>query len=605
LLVDYDYDPAGRLSKKTLGNGVYSTYAYDAAGHITSLVNLRADAVVLSRYEYTYDLSGRRTSMITLDGTFSYGYDALGQLIRVEHPDGRIAVYDYDAAGNRTRVIDNGVETAYATNDLNQYTEVGDVTYEFDADGNLVSQAEGGVTTTYTYDIENRLIGVDSPDGLWAYRYDALGNRVGVTANGAATTYVIDPTGLGNVAAEYDGAGAVVARYDHGYGLLSRTDGIEAAFYTFQAIGHTSELTGADGVVLNSYAYDPWGVSLGKSETMANPFEYVGEYGVMNEGNGLTSMRERPYEAHLARFTSADPIGVAGGANLYGYTRNGPVSFIHPTGMEPILGPWKSVADDGRISVSPDGTVVRVQRRLEEPSRMDERWARYDREFNRWIDNELFMLNLRQDAIDRRLEWEYEIAKTAGESTIIALSIVLHPVLAPWVINTLHATSIPNIMHLLHVFWSSLPRASDPNDKLAPAGYGDDGHLQPDSTIAYTLRFENQPEATGPAREVVITDVLDPNLDLDTFELTQITFGNVTLTVPPGQSHYESVVPMTANGEAIQIEVSATLDKATRTLTFTLNAIDPSTGWGPENPLTGLLYPEDGPAAARVPSATW
>ena len=47
LLVAYDYDAAGRLSRKTLGNGVYTTYAYDPAGHVTSLVNFRADEVVV------------------------------------------------------------------------------------------------------------------------------------------------------------------------------------------------------------------------------------------------------------------------------------------------------------------------------------------------------------------------------------------------------------------------------------------------------------------------------------------------------------------------------------------------------------------------------
>ena len=49
-------------------------------------------------------------------------------------------------------------------------------------------------------------------------------------------------------AAEYDAAGQLVARYDHGYGLVARTDAAgAAAYYTCQAIGHTSELTGDAG----------------------------------------------------------------------------------------------------------------------------------------------------------------------------------------------------------------------------------------------------------------------------------------------------------------------------------------------------------------------
>jgi len=295
LIVRYEYDDAGRLSRKTLGNGVYTTYAYDAAGNITHLVNFKADGTLLSRFDYTYDASGRRDSMTTLDGTFLYGYDRLGQLTSVTYPDGHVVDYAYDAAGNRTEVTDNGVTTAYVTNNLNQYSEVGGVIYAFDLDGNLISKTEAGVTTTYSYDIENRLTGVTTPTDSWTYGYDPLGDRVAATHNGVATTFVIDPTGLGNVSAEYDGSGNLVARYDHGYRLLSRTNGAGAEFYTFSAIGNTSELTGATGTVLNAYTYDPFGISLGKTETVANPFEFVGEYGVMNEGNGLEFMRARYY----------------------------------------------------------------------------------------------------------------------------------------------------------------------------------------------------------------------------------------------------------------------------------------------------------------------
>ena len=66
--------------------------------------------------------------------------------------------------------------------------------------------------------------------------------------------------------------------YDHGYGLLSRADASgNPAYYTFQAIGHTSESTDATGGVLNTYSYDPFGMPLGRTDTVANPFKYVGE----------------------------------------------------------------------------------------------------------------------------------------------------------------------------------------------------------------------------------------------------------------------------------------------------------------------------------------
>jgi hypothetical protein len=78
----------------------------------------------------------------------------------------------------------------------------------------------------------------------------------------------------------------------------------------------------------------------------------------------------------------------------------------------------------------------------------------------------------------------------------------------------------------------------DPNDMLAPAGYGDAAYVQGDGSLAYTVLFENKADATAPARLVSVTDTLDENPNLDTFELTGINFANQTLPIPAGLSHY-------------------------------------------------------------------
>jgi len=38
----------------------------------------------------------------------AYRYDALGRLIEVRYPNGRVITYRYDAAGNRTTVVVGG-----------------------------------------------------------------------------------------------------------------------------------------------------------------------------------------------------------------------------------------------------------------------------------------------------------------------------------------------------------------------------------------------------------------------------------------------------------------------------------------------------------------
>ena len=334
-IITYDYDAAGRLARETNGNGTYTNYTYDKVGQLVNLVNYDSDGTVNSRFDYTYDILGRRSTMTTLEGTWQYRYDKVGQLTGVISPDGRTIEYQYDAAGNRIAVKDSGTTTNYATNNLNQYTTVGNATYTYDKDGNLTAKTEGGKTSTYTYDDENRLIQVTNPDGTWKYEYDALGNRIASTYNGQRTEYLLDPGGLGNVIAEYNGSGNLVARYTHGIGLVSRVDGSNAAtYYDADAIGSTVGLTGADGSYLNRYSYLPFGEDLVKEEKVANPFEYVGQWGVMDEGNGLDFMRARYYDSKNGRFVAPDPIGLAGGdTNFYSYVRNNPVSLVDPQGL--------------------------------------------------------------------------------------------------------------------------------------------------------------------------------------------------------------------------------------------------------------------------------
>ncbi|SPF44946.1 hypothetical protein SBDP1_520001 [Syntrophobacter sp. SbD1] len=108
--------------------------------------------------------------------------------------------------------------------------------------------------------------------------------------------------------------------------------------YHFNGTGSTAALTDMTGAVVNSYAYDPFGQILGQQETIAQPFKYVGQYGVMAEPNGLYYMRARYYDPTVGRFISEDPLGFGGGdVNLSAYVQNNPVNMIDPDGKNPVL----------------------------------------------------------------------------------------------------------------------------------------------------------------------------------------------------------------------------------------------------------------------------
>ena len=62
------------------------------------------------------------------------------------------------------------------------------------------------------------------------------------------TNFQIDPTGLGNVVATFDGGGGLTAHYTYGLGLVSQVSASgSAAYYDFNNIGSTVGITGASG----------------------------------------------------------------------------------------------------------------------------------------------------------------------------------------------------------------------------------------------------------------------------------------------------------------------------------------------------------------------
>ena len=105
-IILYEYDSVGRLCKESKGNGTWTTYQYNAAGQVEHLVNHAPDGSILSRFDYAYDGAGLCSGTITLDGQWTYRYDADGQLIYAKfQSDNPAAIpnqeltYQYDGAG--------------------------------------------------------------------------------------------------------------------------------------------------------------------------------------------------------------------------------------------------------------------------------------------------------------------------------------------------------------------------------------------------------------------------------------------------------------------------------------------------------------------------
>ncbi len=575
-IVRYHYDVAGRLEHKDLDNGVYTTYQYDAAGQLLQLDNYAPDDSELSHFHYTYDMLGRRTSMDTHYGLWTYEYDDIGQLTHAvldstdpQIPDQDIT-YVYDALGNRISTIVNGKTAEYTTNNMNQYTQVGDITYEFDADGNLVREISPEGTTTYTYDDENRLIAVSSPEGDWDYVYDAFGNRVAATENGQTTQYVIDPTGLGNVVGEYNGSGDLIAHYDHGFSLVSRIDAVGVlSYYTFDAIGSTSELTNLAGLASNTYAYTPFGESMLGLEVISNSFEFVGAFGVMNESNGLEFMRARFYHSELGRFVSEDPLRLfSGDSNAYRYALNRPGNMIDPSGLQSAydLEETQRRADIAQGGGLPSLLLYHYRDEIESALnsvgdwiiRIGEPTERFFCAFGDWA----------AKWIGRPFEW---------------LSDKVIHIITPKIPPTKPSNSEEDVENIA---------SEDPNEKTGPGGYDDAGYIVEDTLLSYRVDFENDATATAPAQVVAVTDRLDSDLDWTTFELMEIGFGDQLLAVPAGSQHFETTVPMSYEGVDFEVQIEAGIRSGTGEVFANFYSIDPDTGLPPDVTI-GFLPPED------------
>jgi RHS repeat-associated protein len=82
--------------------------------------------------------------------------------------------------------------------------------------------------------------------------------------------------------------------------------------------------------MIQELEYDEWGRVQKDSNPGFQPFGYAG--GLYDRDTKLVRFGARDYDPQTGTWTTKDPIGLAGGLNVYGYTQGNPVSFSDPTG---------------------------------------------------------------------------------------------------------------------------------------------------------------------------------------------------------------------------------------------------------------------------------
>ena len=306
----YSYSDAGRLTRVTYPNGAYIEYLYDASWRLKTVNNRKADGTLIVGY--------------TVDA-----FDELDAPTQISKNDG---IEPTVAAMNE----------AYSYDDNNRITSAGTATFTSNNLGEVLTRSKGGITTTFTWDttdLPGMLKGISNGTTTRQYDYDSLGNRIAATVNGETTRYVLDLSGeMANVIAETDVSGNITAYYIHGLGLIARVNASDntTRYYHYDRTGNAVALTDMASTVTDQYSYDvdPFAYNITRQGTTPNPFTFVGQYGVMDEGDNFYFMRARYYDAASGRFVSEDPIGFfAESINLFQYVGNNSMLAIDPKGL--------------------------------------------------------------------------------------------------------------------------------------------------------------------------------------------------------------------------------------------------------------------------------
>ena len=332
----YDYDPMGRLkSQRTIQNGTQTLHGKQ---------NPLAGGVVNRRY--AYDKAGNLIqSADQRSGVLNYVYDKIGRIQEARNSQtGRSETFAFDPAHNiLSDKTAEGKGKGSNVSSGNRLKEYNGIEYTYDALGNLIyRQLPDGENQYYQYDLENQLVRAEikKPAGnteIWTYAYDPFGRRLSkerqdklawTSTDPKRTHFVWDGTRL---LQEYTYKGSYTYIYtdQDSYEPLAQVfdnakDGKQyLAYFHNDQIGIPREMTDIHGNLLWYGEYTAWG-RLKKDERVYKnahqPFRLQNQY--FDEETGLHYNLMRYYEPEAGRFVNQDPIGLLGGSNLYRFAPN-------------------------------------------------------------------------------------------------------------------------------------------------------------------------------------------------------------------------------------------------------------------------------------------
>jgi RHS repeat-associated protein len=280
----------------------------------------------------------------------AFGYDALDRLTSAAGGYGSLT-YAWDAASNRSSrswtqggvTVTDTDGVAGSSNRLLSVSRGGQSrTLGHDAAGNVTADTRfDGTVFGYAYDGDGRLASV-TRNGLAeaSYGYDAFQRRVLKSSGGLTRHFLYDPDGY--LLAEASSAGAVITEWiwlgDRPLAVVADVDTASPRILWAHSdhLGTPQQLTDLAGNLAWDAVLEPFGELADLVVGLVDqPLRLPGQYA--EPLTGLHHNWHRDYDPSLARYLQPDPIGLAGGANLYGYAYADPVSWTDRDGRNPAL----------------------------------------------------------------------------------------------------------------------------------------------------------------------------------------------------------------------------------------------------------------------------
>ena len=333
---------------------------------LLSKQNATLSNAVVSQFDYSVNSIGQRTSRsqtgtaFTAASTDTFAYNDRGEVIGSTNSLNSVLdrAYAYDPIGNRLTTTEGTETKSYTANSLNQYLSVTSassvVNPTYDADGNMLTDGEG---KAYAWDGENRLIQVTLPNSeIVRYSYDGQSRRVkrehiSFVAT-ETTTYLYDDW---NVIAEWHSPTSDLGLLTSRIWGLDLSNGLQgaggvggllasiahspspiASFSSYDGNGNVCELLDSAGAAKAHYEYDAFGKETFVVGDWAQENTYRFSTKPWDAITGLNYYGYRFYQAKNGKWVNRDPLGEAGGINLYVFVVGNPLGFYDYLGLD-----WK------------------------------------------------------------------------------------------------------------------------------------------------------------------------------------------------------------------------------------------------------------------------